>query len=129
MSDDLALRKDPIVVVLALDSSYLAPASAVIRSCLLRHSRGQLRFELVHDGSISNDQLRLLEEMCLANGSEIYLHRIGDHLLRGLPLIGRFGRIVWSRLLLPEVLGETSRVLYLDCDVLVLDRLDPLWQL
>jgi lipopolysaccharide biosynthesis glycosyltransferase len=36
---------------------------------------------------------------------------------------------VWSRLLLPEVLGEASRVLYLDCDVLVLDRLDPLWQL
>jgi lipopolysaccharide biosynthesis glycosyltransferase len=129
MADDLALRKDPIVVALALDSSYVAPASAVIRSCLLRHSGGELRFEVVHDGSISNEHARLLEAMCVASGSEIRLHPVGERLFRGLPLIGRFGPIVWSRLFLPEVLSEVSRVLYLDCDVLVLDRLDPLWQL
>jgi lipopolysaccharide biosynthesis glycosyltransferase len=129
MSDDLAGREDPMVVALALDSSYVAPASAVIRSCLLRHSGRELRFEVVHDGSISNSHLRRLEEMCLADGSEIYLHRMADRLLRSLPLIGRFGPIVWSRLFLPQLLDEASRVLYLDCDVLVLDRLDPLWQL
>jgi len=129
MSDDLAWREEPIVVVLALDSSYIAPASVVIRSCLLRHSGEELRFEVVHDGSISNDQFRLLEQMCLANGAEIYVHRIENDLLQGLPLVDRFGPIVWSRLFLPELLGGASRALYLDCDVVVLDRLDPLWQL
>ena len=127
MSVDPAVRKDRVVVALAFDSNYVAPASAVIRSCLLRHDGGELRFEVVHDGSISNDQARLLEGMCLENGSEIHLHRIDDRLLRGLPLTGRFGRSAWARLFLPELVSDVPRILYLDCDVLVLDRLDDLW--
>ena len=101
MSHGLALRTDPVVVALAFDSSYIAPASAVIRSCLLRHDGGELRFEVIHDGSVSNDHLRRLEGMCLEHGSEISFHRMDDHLVGGLPLIGRFGPIVWSRLCFP----------------------------
>jgi lipopolysaccharide biosynthesis glycosyltransferase len=128
MSPGLAPRKEPIVVALAFDSGYVAPASAVIQSCLRRHEGVDVRFEVIHDDSLSNDQLRLLEGMCLEHGSEIAFHRIDDSLLRGLPLIDRFGPIVWSRLFLPEILSGVPRVLYLDCDVLVLNRLDPLWQ-
>jgi len=128
VSEDLALRKDPVVVALAFDSGYVAPASAVIRSCLLRHHAGELRFEVIHDGSVSSDHRRLLEGMCLEHGSEISFHRIDDRLVGRLPVIDRFGPIVWSRLFLPELLSHVPRVLYLDCDVLVLKRLDPLWQ-
>jgi lipopolysaccharide biosynthesis glycosyltransferase len=129
MCAERASHQRPVVVALALDSNYIAPAAVVIRSCLLQHDRGEVRFEVIHDGSLSNDHIRLLNEMVAEGGSEIQVRRIDERLLRGLPLIGRFGPIVWSRLFLPELLGDTPRALYLDCDVLVLERLDALWQI
>jgi lipopolysaccharide biosynthesis glycosyltransferase len=48
--------------------------------------------------------------------------------LRGLPAVDRFGSIVWWRLLLPDLLEHVDRLLYLDCDTLVLSSLHPLWR-
>lgn len=117
----------PIVLALAFDSSYVAPASTLIRSCLLRHEQERLQFEVIHDESVSRHQTRTLEEMCGEYGAKVNLHRIDERHLRGLPVIDRFGSIVWSRLFLPELLEEIPRVLYLDCDVLVLSSLHSLW--
>ncbi|MBV8159871.1 MAG: glycosyltransferase family 8 protein [Acidimicrobiia bacterium] len=128
MSSGLASRTDPVVVALAFDSSYVAPASTLIRSCLRRHDGPELRFEVIHDDDVPDDHLRRLEGMCLEHGASIRIHRIDPRLVGGLPLIDRFGPVVWSRLFLPEILSDVTRVLYLDCDVLVLNRLDPLWE-
>jgi len=41
---------------------------------------------------------------------------------------GYFPRSVWLRILLPEVLAVSDRVVYLDADVIVTDSLMPLWR-
>jgi lipopolysaccharide biosynthesis glycosyltransferase len=127
MANNAVSRRDPIVVTVGFDSGYLAPASVLIKSCLLRHEAGELRFEAMHDGSVTVDHRRLLERMCAEHGAEIHFHRVDDDVVGGLPHIDRFGPIVWSRMFLPELLVDLPRVLYLDSDILVLDRLDPLW--
>ena len=117
-----------IVVALAFDRNYVAPASVVIRSCLLRHPGHELRFEAVTDGTITSQNCQELARMCEAEGGEINFHIIDNRLLEGLPAVDRFGPIVWSRFFLTDLVGDLPRALYLDSDVLVLDRLDSLWQ-
>lgn len=116
-----------VVVALTFDANYLAPASVVIRSCLLHSAGSSLQFEVVHDESLTAHDRRLLREMCEGAGAVLNLHVMDERRLRGLPAVDRFGSIVWWRLVLPEVLESVDRVLYLDCDTLVLSSLHPLW--
>jgi len=117
-----------VVVSLTFDANYLAPAAAVIRSCLV-HTGGQLlRFEVIHDESLSSHERQRLQAMCGEAGARINLHLMDERRLRGLPAVDRFGSIVWWRLLLPELLEDVDRVLYLDCDTLALSSLLPLWR-
>ena len=118
---------DRIVVSLTFDANYVAPASAVMRSCIV-HTGGQsLRFEVIHDESLSRHDCRRLQAMCDEAGAEINLRVMDERRLRGLPSVDRFGSIVWWRLFLPDLLEDVGRVLYLDCDTLALSCLRPLW--
>jgi SAM-dependent methyltransferase len=49
--------------------------------------------------------------------------------LTELPVQDLFGPAMWYRVALPELLPAVSKVLYLDIDTIVLDRLAPLWEL
>lgn len=118
---------DPIVVALAFDSKYLPPAATVIRSCLDRHGDGELRFEVIHDGTVTRADLDALRGMCQARRAGFGSHPVDKAVLGDLPVIDRFGSIVWARFFLPSMFGEIDKVLYLDCDVLVLGSLRPLW--
>jgi lipopolysaccharide biosynthesis glycosyltransferase len=118
---------DRVVVCLTFDRNYLAPAAAVIRSCLV-HTDGQApQFEIVHDETVSRQDRQRIETMCRDAGAAVNFHLMDDHRLRGLPHADRFGSIVWWRLFLPELIDGVDRVLYLDCDTLVLSSLRPLW--
>jgi UDP-glucose/galactose:(glucosyl)LPS alpha-1,2-glucosyl/galactosyltransferase len=118
---------EPIVIALAFDSKYVAPAATVIKSCLMHHHDGELRFEIIHDDTVSAEDLHALRKMCDERGAYLNTHLIDEPRLEHLPVIDRFGSIVWSRFFLPELLETIPKVLYLDCDVLVLSSLRPLW--
>lgn len=121
------MSEDRVVISLTFDANYLAPASAVMRSCLA-HTDGQsLQFEIIHDESLSRHDRQRLEAMCGEAGAGITLRLMDERRLRGLPSVDRFGSTVWWRLFLPDLLEDVDRVLYLDCDTLVLASLRPLW--
>jgi lipopolysaccharide biosynthesis glycosyltransferase len=60
-------------------------------------------------------------------GNEIVFHAIPDNRVDGLPPMRNVRRTIWYRLFLPELLPNVDRLLYLDADVLVVDRIDSLW--
>lgn len=60
-------------------------------------------------------------------GGTIQFHEIGHVRVRDLPSMERIPPVMWYRLLLPEL--PAARVLYLDCDTLVVDDISPLWRL
>ena len=122
------MTRDRIVVSLTFDANYVAPASAVMRSCIVQTGGQSLRFEVIHDENLSRPDRRRLQEMCGEAGAEINLRVMDERRLRGLPSVDRFGSIVWWRLFLPELLEDVDRALYLDCDTLVLSSLHPLWK-
>jgi lipopolysaccharide biosynthesis glycosyltransferase len=60
---------------------------------------------------------------------ELHLHEVNPRALEHLVLThDRFTAEVYHRLLIPEVL-DVARVLYLDCDTVVLGRLDELFEI
>lgn len=63
----------------------------------------------------------------------LHFHCIPDEWVEGLPLFGfmkpgLMRPVMWYRLFLPRLLPDATKVLYLDCDTLVLDSLLPLWE-
>jgi lipopolysaccharide biosynthesis glycosyltransferase len=59
-------------------------------------------------------------------GGSLQLHALSDDAFSALPALTRLGRIVWVRCLLPDILRDVQRVLYLDADVLVVSPLADL---
>src|SRR4051794_9072333 len=100
----------------------------MLRSVLVHAGTEGVRVHYLHGEEPAGADLRALAAMVEGAGGRIALHRIAPEGLAGLPEPGRFTPAMWYRLLLPELLSDVDRVLYLDVDTLALDGLAPLWR-
>lgn len=114
-------------VAFAIDEAYVPFCAAAIRSVLDHHEPDEVDLHVVHDGSLHRPTGARLRRWLADAGVAATFHTVPPSRLAGLPSRDRFGSIVWSRLLLPELLADRARALYLDADVLVTGRLDELW--
>lgn len=121
----------PIHIVLTFDDNFWAPAYAVARSVCLTTHRRDITFHLLHDGLTAahrDDLDRLSGEF----GVTVIHHELTEHaefnrICRSLPVDGRLHTVMYARLLLPELLPEgIERVVYLDCDTLVVSPIEVL---
>lgn len=114
-----------IHVACAADAAYLPHAAAMLRSLLSRHPGATTH--LLHGAALPAADIGRLRAMCESAGGALCAHTIADAAVAGLAEMDRIPRAMWYRLFLPDLLADVDRVLYLDCDVLVMDDLDPLW--
>jgi lipopolysaccharide biosynthesis glycosyltransferase len=115
-------------VALALDANYLPWAATVVYSCLQADPAQTIHFHILHDGSIVPDDQSRLQSLAGEGPATVEFHGVEPGPLSWLPITAEFGTIVWLRLLLPELLPEASRVLYLDSDLFVTGALRALWE-
>jgi lipopolysaccharide biosynthesis glycosyltransferase len=115
-------------VALSLDAKYLPWAATVVRSCLQADPAQVFRLHILHDGSIAPADQSRLRSMVGEGPSTMDFVGVEPRRLSTLPTTAEFGSIVWLRLLIPELLPEVSRVLYLDSDIFVAGGLRPLWE-
>lgn len=113
-------------IAFATDAGYLPWTATAIRSVLDR-VQPPPTVHLLHLGDIGGPDLDRLRAMVAEGGGRLEAHAVARDRLAGLPAVDRFGMVVWLRLLLPELLPDAARVLYLDADTLVLEPLDALW--
>lgn len=118
-----------IEVACAADESYAPHAAAMIHSLISTNPGTEVRTHFLHPPRFSADTVAQLSEMVSGLRSAIVFHEVADSAGDGLPAMGRISEVMWYRLALPELLPTTERVLYLDCDTLVLEPLAPLWQI
>ena len=111
----------------AADSTYVAHSAAMLHSAIT-HGGEPLTVHYLHGPRFSSSQARRLRGMFGPYESEIVFHEIPDARLAGLPTDHRFGPAMWYRIFLGELLPDVSQLLYLDVDTIVMDRLDPLWE-
>jgi O-methyltransferase len=113
-------------LALVTDAGYLPWAATAIRSVLDTQPAGSTTVHLVHDGSVEPDDLERVAAM-VGTAAVLVEHRVAAADVAHLPAVAHFGTVVWLRFLLPTLLSEVDRVVYLDADTLVVDDLAPLF--
>ena len=117
-----------IEVACAARRDYL-PHTATMLCSLLANS-GPADVHLLIGADVREDEIAALEAMVAEQGGSLLVHRL-DPVRAGIAHLRSFEALPtshWYRVLLPEIVG-LERVLYLDGDLIVLDRLDELFQI
>ncbi|HEV3352831.1 MAG TPA: glycosyltransferase family 8 protein, partial [Acidimicrobiales bacterium] len=107
-------------------AEFLPYCSVAIRSCL-DNLGGDVTVHLLHDGALTGHaRLPELEAMVASFGAALEVHGVDKDALGALPLTEQYRTVVFLYYLLPQLVPEASRVLYLDADLLVTGPLDDL---
>jgi lipopolysaccharide biosynthesis glycosyltransferase len=101
----------------------------MLHSMLHNNSDADVEVHFLHAPGFSPSHREQLGRFVGENGGSIRFHAIDDRSVSHLPATARLPHVMWYRLFLPELLPDVDRVLYLDADTLVVDRIAPLWDL
>lgn len=121
------MSADTLHVSCAAEGSYVAHSAAMLHSVLVHGGPLAVEIHYLHSPRMSARERELLAGMVSGLGGRIDFHLIADAQVAGLPSHPVFTPAMWHRILLPELLPEVDRVLYLDVDTVVVDELEPLW--
>ncbi|MEP7365848.1 MAG: glycosyltransferase family 8 protein [Acidobacteriota bacterium] len=120
-------NRDPIILACAADSGYALPLAVMLRSVGAHLGAGRIAEAYVlDDGILPQDRERILASL----PANMRVHWCSPPALGGnLPLWGRMSITTYQKLTLGQwVPPDINRVLWLDCDMLVLADIDALWQ-
>lgn len=123
------MNQEAIHIACAADRNYLPHIATLLKSLSVNHGSEGVTVHFLHDATVDATQLAKLREQVEQSGMQLACHLPTESQLAGLPITERYPQVVWFRVLLPELLPDVDRVLYLDADTLVLQSLLPLWQL
>jgi len=113
-------------VACATDAAYAPYCAAMLHALLRQHPAG-LTVHVLHDRELPAAVLDALRRVVESGGSRWSPVAAGTDVTSGLPRMARIPPIMWLRVLLPELLPQADRLLYLDVDTLALQPLDELW--
>jgi lipopolysaccharide biosynthesis glycosyltransferase len=116
-------------VACAAEGAYDAHSAAMLRSVALHSGSNETHFHYLHGVDFPRSSASRLAQMSHALGAEITFHEITPDRVAGLPVVSQFTAAMWYRIFLPDLLPDVERILYLDVDTIVVDSLDPLWDL
>lgn len=116
-------------VACAADEAYAPHAAAMLYSVLAHRGEASVHVHVLHGPGLSPEAAARVRAFVERDGGELSLHRVEDSEVRGLPVRASFTSAIWYRILLPERLPDTDRVLYLDADTIVVAALGPLLEL
>lgn len=111
-------------IVVATDRAYLPWCATTIASAARATVDAPVTVHVLHLGDLSADDERRLVTLA----DDVVVHAVDRDALCRLPSKGPTGGglISWVRVLVPELLPDVARAVYLDADTLVLDSLSPL---
>ena len=115
-----------IPLAIAFTPNYFVPAATMLRSLLDASPAGQFRVYCLVSEEIPVRQQEKLRHLGGGRLEFEYIPLQGR--LEGIYIDPRYTEAASFRLLLPELLPELDRILYLDCDIIVRQDLSRLWQ-
>jgi lipopolysaccharide biosynthesis glycosyltransferase len=116
-------------VACAADEAYAPHAAAMLSSVFASNPRGDIRAHVLHPAGLSRKAIDGISRMIDGYGGSVEFYDAAEPGTHDLPAMDDISNVMWYRLALPELLPNIRRVLYLDCDTLVLSSLSPLWDL
>lgn len=110
----------------ATNAAYVPHVATMLKSLLLNSRRDRVHAYILIEQEVTPEQRSLLGAMANHHGAQVEYLEATSQLPAGLPTAEGYPRVVWLRILLPELLPEVERILYLDGDIVVVDDVMPL---
>lgn len=125
-----------IVLTCSSDNGYAPHATTMLLSALRSSPRASFVIHYLIDPDFPDATRELVRKSLARFGrrAELHFHTVPDEWVQGLPLFkfmkaGEIRPVMWYRVFLPRLLPDEPKILYLDCDTLIVDSLEWLWQL
>lgn len=109
------------------DDNYAVHLATVVTSIFEAHRNLNARFHVL-DCGISDERRAALAALFDGTASEIEFHPIKEELTLGASTPSYISSATLARLLLPSILKDVDRILYLDIDIVVVSDLTELWE-
>lgn len=102
----------------------------VAMQSVIEHTNAPLCFHILHDDTLSRRNRNRLIQTATQNGNRIVFHKSDSSRWKeAQERMGRYTVGAMFRILLPEILSDVSRIIYLDADVLVYRDIKELWDM
>lgn len=118
----------PIDIACAVNEAYVPHCATMLASLLAAHPHRTLRIHFFHPEGPGTPVFETLRRFVESRGATLIARAIPLATVARAPVSDYLPAIVWFRALLPELLPDLDRVLYLDADLIVTARLDELWE-
>ena len=102
----------------------------VAMQSVIEHTNAPLCFHILHDDTLNQKNRNRLIQTAMQNGNRIVFHKSEPSRWKeAQERMGRYTVGAMFRILLPEILSDVSRIIYLDADVLVYRDIKELWDM
>ena len=118
---------NPILIAFACDEGYSKHVGVVMQSILANATMADRHEFHILTLNLSSDSENRLVEIATQGKGTMFVHRLNAERLAGFPTASH-PLETYLRLLLPELLPEYEKILYLDADIIVMDSLSKLWE-
>ena len=100
----------------------------VVMQSVLEHTCAPICFHILHDDTLNDQNREKLVQVATQNGDRIQFHNLGDAFGNSLKeKMGRYTIGSMFRVMLPELLPDVDKIIYLDADILVNRDIKELW--
>lgn len=117
---------DTIHIVLGSDENFAQHLAVTIAS-ILHNARSDIAFHILHDG-LSAATIEKIRSCAAIRPASFEFIELQLEEFKDLPSRPNISLMTYARMKIPTLLPHVSRVLYLDCDMVVCTDLAPLWQ-
>ena len=100
----------------------------VVMQSVIEHTGAPICFHILHDDTLNDQNREKLVQVATQNGDRIQFHYLGDAFGNSLKeKMGRYTIGSMFRVMLPELLPDVDKIIYLDADILVNRDIKELW--
>jgi lipopolysaccharide biosynthesis glycosyltransferase len=119
---------EPLRIAVAAEATYAPHSAAMLHSVMANAGGLPVEVHYLHGPEFPADAAAKIGAMLAGGGARVSFHSIDPDRVAGLPVVDQFTVAMWYRTLLPDLLPDADRVLYLDVDTIAADSLEPLWR-
>ncbi len=113
-------------IVITVDDNYIRPALIMLES-LFEHNRSGIHIYLLHS-NVCDDNLKRLAAHVGRLGGEFTGIRVPADLFEGATVTKYFTKEMYYRLLIPQMLPNEERALYLDPDIIIFRSIEEFYR-
>ena len=119
--------RDTVVICSAADDPYALPLCVSLKSVLLHLGKDCYARMYVFDGGISEKNKHKIESSIVSEKSQLIWLPAKLDLFEDFPRNKHVSLMTYTKMMIPEMLRDESRVIWLDSDMIVLKNLQTLW--